>query len=204
MDSAGRALPGIEIRLVDPETGRDAAEGDVGEVWTRSDQNCAGYWGRPEANTELFAGEWLRTGDLGRHSDGYLYITGRIKDLIVSAGENVYGSEVEAELVRLAGVSDACVVGIPHRRWAGTVAAAVVAQRGHRVDESALIAACRTELAHYKCPTSVCVVDELPPNATGKVLRRVVRETLCLTPTTAGAAAISAHVDVPPDIGRVG
>lgn len=204
MDSAGRALPGIEIRLVDPETGRDATEGDVGEVWTRSDQNCAGYWGRPEANTELFAGEWLRTGDLGRHSDGYLYITDRSKDLIVSARENVYASEVEAELVRLAGVSDACVVGIPHRRWGGTVAAAVVAQRGHRLDESALIAACRTELAHYKCPTSVRVVDELPPNATGKVLRRVVRETLCLTPTTAGAAVTSAHVDVPPDIGRVG
>jgi AMP-binding enzyme len=98
---------GIEIRLVNPETGRDAAEGDVGEVWTPSDQNCAGYRGRPEANTELFVGEWLRTSDLGRRPDGYCYITGRIKDLIVSAGENVYASVVEAVLVRLAGVSEA-------------------------------------------------------------------------------------------------
>lgn len=179
LQSAGRPRPGVEVVIADPDTGRQLDTGRTGEVWTRSDQNCAGYWCRPEETAALYANDgWLRTGDQGRLVDGYLFITGRIKDMIVTAGENVYSNEVESVLVGLPGVSRACVVGLPHKKWGETVVAAVVAEPGHQLDEADLIGACRTQLAHYKCPTTIRLVAELPLNATGKVLRRLVRESL--------------------------
>jgi len=172
--SAGRIATGIDIRIVDPDTSVDRPPGQIGEVWCRSDQNCAGYWGRPAENATLFSGLWLRTGDLGYLREGYLYLTARMNDLIISAGENIYASEVEAVLVQVDGVSEACVVGIPDRRWGETVVAALVPKPGAKLAPRLTITACRERLAHYKCPTAVKVVDELPRNATGKVLRHRV------------------------------
>ncbi|WP_319449796.1 MULTISPECIES: class I adenylate-forming enzyme family protein [unclassified Mycobacterium] len=177
LQSAGRPLPGVEVKVVDPQTKVEVAAGEVGEIWIRSDQNCAGYWCRPTATAELFVKGWLRTGDLGRIDEGYVYLCGRLKDLIITGGENVYASEVEAVLARQPGVAECCVVGVPDERWGETIVAAVVAETGCAVDAATLIAACRSRLARYKCPTEIRFVSELPRNATGKVLSRLVRET---------------------------
>jgi len=173
--SAGRPATGIEIKIVDPDTAVEREPGQIGEIWCRSDQNCAGYWRRPADNARLFSEQWLKTGDLGYLREGYLYLTARMNDLIISGGENIYASEVEAILVQLDGVSEACVVGIPDRRWGETVVAALVPTPGVDLAPHRTIAACREKLAHYKCPTALKVVDELPRNATGKVLRHKVR-----------------------------
>jgi acyl-CoA synthetase (AMP-forming)/AMP-acid ligase II len=178
LESVGRALPGIEIKGVDLGTGAELAERQIGEVWTRSDQNCAGYFRRPQETRVLYTRDWLRTGDLGRLVDCALFITGRIKDMIITAGENVYAGEVEAVLVGQAGVKEVCLVGLPHPRWGETVVAAVVPDATAPVDAETLSNACRNTLAHYKCPTAIHFVSELPRNATGKVLRRAVRQSL--------------------------
>jgi long-chain acyl-CoA synthetase len=176
LESVGRALPGIQIKVVDSDTGAELADGQIGEIWTCSDQNCAGYFRRPQDTQALFAGDWLRTGDLGRLVNGMLFITGRIKDMIITAGENVYAIEVEGVLVGLPGVKEACVVGVPHPRWGETVVAAVVADPTLSVEQATLISGCRDNLAHYKCPAAIRLVSELPRNATGKVLRHAVRQ----------------------------
>jgi long-chain acyl-CoA synthetase len=174
LSSAGRTLTGVEIQIVDTDGGRAVGQGQIGEVWTQSKQNCAGYWRRPDATAKLFAGDWLRTGDLGYLQDGCLFLVGRLNDRIITAGENVYAGEVEAAIAELPGVVEACVVGIPHYRWGETVAAAVLMERAAAADPQEIIAACRSKIAHYKCPTNVLVVDELPRNATGKIVRREV------------------------------
>jgi len=176
LESVGRALPGIQIMVVDSETGAKLPDGQTGEIWTRSDQNCAGYFRRPQDTQALFAGDWLRTGDLGRLVDDMLFISGRIKDMIITGGENVYAIEVERVLVGLSGVKEACVVGVPHPTWGQTVVAAVVADPTLSVNDVTLINGCRDNLAHYKCPAAIHLVRELPRNATGKVLRDVVRQ----------------------------
>lgn len=180
--SAGRALPGVELRIVDPERAVDVGVGEVGEVWIRCDQLMAGYLNRPDASAQaLTADGWLRTGDAGSlDAAGYLYIVDRINDMIVSGAENVYPLEVEHVLAAHPGVAEAAVVGGPHERW-GETPVAYVRWRGPGGREAAdadavgLIEWCRARLAHFKCPTRVVFVDDLPRNATGKVLRRVLR-----------------------------
>lgn len=175
--SAGRPSPGIELAIVDPETGEERPPGEVGEVWTRSDQNTIGYWRKPEETGALFRDGWLRTGDAGYVDDrGYLFLTDRVKDMIVSGGENVYPVEVENALMAHPAVADVAVVGVPDERWGETVKAVVVAAPGGVPVPDELIAHCRERLAGFKCPTSVDLVDELPRNPSGKVLRRLVRE----------------------------
>jgi acyl-CoA synthetase (AMP-forming)/AMP-acid ligase II len=175
--SAGRPLPGNEVRVVDPATGDDVRPGEVGEFWVRSAQVMAGYWNRPEASREAITPDgWLRTGDAGRRDDeGYLYIEDRVKDMIISGGENVYPAEVERVLVQHPSVAEAAVIGVPHEKWGETVKAIVVAHDGNNVDEAELIAFSRDRLAHYKCPTSVSAVSALPRNPTGKVLKPQLR-----------------------------
>jgi acyl-CoA synthetase (AMP-forming)/AMP-acid ligase II len=178
--SAGRPLPGSEVRVVDPSTGTDVRPGNVGEFWVRSDQVMAGYWNMPEATAEAITLDgWLRTGDAGRVDDeGYLYIEDRVKDMIITGGENVYPAEVERVLRQHADVAEVAVIGVPDQKWGETVKAVVVPAKGAAVDEAALIAFTRERLAHYKCPTSVSVVPALPRNPTGKVLKRQLRSSL--------------------------
>jgi long-chain acyl-CoA synthetase len=175
--SAGRPLNAVDIRIVDPDTGKEAELGEVGEVQTRSAYNMAGYWGKPEETAATFDDDgWLRTGDAGYFdSDGYLYLHDRIKDMIVSGGENIYPAEVENVLLSHPSVVDAAVIGVPDDKWGETVKAIVVLAPGTDEDEDALIAHCRASLAHYKCPTSVDWSEALPRNPSGKILKRELR-----------------------------
>ena len=138
----------------------------------------AGYFRRPdETSAAITPDGWLRTGDAGYlDTAGYLYLTDRVKDMIVTGGENVYPAEVENVLYAHPAVLEAAVVGVPSERWGETVKAFVVLRPGASATEAELIDACRAELAHFKCPTSIELRDELPRNATGKVLRRKLRE----------------------------
>jgi long-chain acyl-CoA synthetase len=178
--SAGRPPERIEIRVVDPESGRDCAPNEFGEVWTRSDQMMTGYLNRPEATASTITADgWLRTGDGGYlDEDGYLFLTDRLSDVIVTGAENVYPLEVERVLGDHPTVAEAAAVGVPHERWGETVHAVVVPATGQAVDPAELIAWCRERLAHFKAPTAVTLIDALPKNPAGKVLRRVVREGL--------------------------
>ena len=179
--SAGRPFDHVELRIVDTDSGRDLPIGEVGEVWTRSDQNMLGYWNKPDETAATLPGDgWLRTGDAGwLDSEGYLFLHDRIKDMIVSGGENIYPAEVENALLAHPDVADAAVIGVPDDQWGETVKAIVVKAPGAPTDDGALaadiIAATRDRLAHYKCPTSVVFIDVLPRNPSGKVLKRELR-----------------------------
>jgi fatty-acyl-CoA synthase len=176
MGSVGRPMLGVELRVVDDEL-RDVATGAVGEVVYRGPTVMAGYHADPEATEEAFAGDWFHSGDLARFDDErYLWLVDRKKDLIVSGGENVYPAEVERVLREHPAVADAAVIGVPHPRWVETPLAFVVPADGAAVDGDELIAHCRDRLAGYKKPSAVVVVDELPRNAAGKVLKRRLRE----------------------------
>ncbi|NBH11660.1 long-chain fatty acid--CoA ligase [Amycolatopsis sp. SID8362] len=169
--SAGTALSGVDIRIVDPVTAEDAA---VGEVWVRTDQRMAGYLGKPEATAETIVDGWVRTGDVGRLDDGgFLFLEDRVKDMIITGGENVYSPEVERVVAEFPGVAEVAVIGIPDERWGEQVKAVVA---GDQLDADKLMEFCRERLAHYKCPRSVDVVEALPRNATGKILKRSLRE----------------------------
>ena len=176
--SAGKPFPWVEMRVVDPATGEDVARGAVGEVWFRGPNVMAGYHDlAAETAAAITPDGWLRTGDGGYLDDeGYLFLTDRVKDMIVSGGENVYPIEVEEALARHPAVADAAVIGIPHERWGETVKAFVVLHAGSTVEESELEAFCRQQLAGYKVPRSIEFVDDLPRTPTGKVLKRALRE----------------------------
>ncbi len=175
--SAGKPHEGVELRVVDPDTGKDADVGEVGEVWTRSPYNMAGYWGKQDETARTIdADGWLRTGDAGYFDDdGYIYLHDRIKDMVVSGGENIYPAEVENVLLSHPAVVDAAVIGVPDDKWGETVKAIVVLAPGADLDEDDVIAHCRRSLAHYKCPTSVDAVAALPRNPSGKILKRELR-----------------------------
>jgi long-chain acyl-CoA synthetase len=182
--SAGKALPGVELRIVDPDTGTDVERGSVGELWTRSPYTMLGYWEKPdETHRAIDAEGWLRTGDAGYLDDeDYLFLHDRIKDMIVSGGENVYPAEIENVLLSHPAVSDAAAIGVPDDRWGETVKAIVVlapdtdAQADREVIAAEIIEVCRGQLAHYKCPTSVDFAETLPRNPSGKILKRELRE----------------------------
>ncbi len=180
--SAGKPLDGVELRVVDPSTGRDAPTGEVGEVWVRSSQNLHAYFADPEATEAAYPEGrdaegigWLRTGDAGFLRDGYLFIHDRVKDMIVSGGENVYPAEVENALMEHPGVADVAVIGVPHEKWGETVKAVVVPASGDEASDAELIAWCRERLAAYKCPTSIDRVGSIPRNPTGKILKTELR-----------------------------
>ncbi|SDN88477.1 long-chain acyl-CoA synthetase [Klenkia soli] len=175
--SVGTPLPWLELRVVDPATGEDAPVGGVGEIWVRSGQNTVGYWGQPQLTAEtITANGWLRTGDAAYlDAEGHVFLHDRMKDMVVSGGENVYPAEVENVLYAHPDVLEAAVIGVPSDRWGETVKAVVVRRPGAGVDAAGLIAFARERLAHYKCPTSVDFADELPRNASGKVLKKVLR-----------------------------
>jgi malonyl-CoA/methylmalonyl-CoA synthetase len=168
--AVGYPLPGLEVAVA--ADGRPVAAGEDGEILMRGPQVFSGYVGNDEANAAAFhPGGWFRTGDIGRidPEHGYLRITGRLKDLIITGGMNVYPREVELVLEESPDVARAAVVGVPSERWGEEVVAAVVSA-GPPVDEGALIEFARERLAPYKCPKRIQTVDELPTNAVGKVV----------------------------------
>ena len=175
--SAGKTLPGVELRIVLPD-GTDAPLGEVGEIWSRTGQNMKGYWRQPDATADTITSDgWLKTGDAGYvDADGYVYIHDRVKDMVISGGENIYPAEIENVLMSHPDVADAAVIGVPSEKWGETVKAIVVKAEGSDPQPDELIAYCRERLAHYKCPTSVDFTDALPRNPSGKILKRELRE----------------------------
>jgi acyl-CoA synthetase (AMP-forming)/AMP-acid ligase II len=176
--SAGKAIPGVEIEIRDVATGEPVPTGERGEVWVRSEQLMAGYWGKPDATTATITADgWLRSGDGGYlDADGYLYITDRIKDMIISGGENIYPAEIERVMAEHPAVQDVAVIGVPDERWGEVPKAVVVAAPGATVETEPLLAWCRERLASFKCPKTIDVGAELPRNPTGKILKKELRK----------------------------
>jgi long-chain acyl-CoA synthetase len=176
--SAGRPLPWVQMRVVDPASGSECAAGSVGEVWLRAPNVMAGYFNRPEETAAALTEDgWLRTGDGGFvDTEGYLFLTDRIKDMVVSGGENVYPIEVEEALSQHPGVSEVAVIGVPDERWGETVAAIVVPAAGSEPTAEELIAFARGRLAGYKLPRIVEFASELPRTPSGKVLKGNLRD----------------------------
>ncbi|HEY2053787.1 MAG TPA: long-chain fatty acid--CoA ligase [Solirubrobacterales bacterium] len=175
--SIGRPFFHVEARIVD-EAGNLLAPGEVGEIQLRGRNVCAGYWRKPRETSESFDAEgWFSTGDIGRADDeDFYWIVDRKKDLIISGGENISSIEVEQAVVSHPLVAEAVVIGLPHERWGETPCAVLTTVDGAELDPAALIAHCRELIAHYKCPTVVITVEELPKTATGKIAKLAVRE----------------------------
>jgi malonyl-CoA/methylmalonyl-CoA synthetase len=176
--SCGRPLPGVEVRITDPESGEPLPVGEIGMIEIRGPNVFKGYWRMPEKTAAEFRADgFFISGDLGRFDDrGFLYIVGRAKDLIISGGFNVYPKEVEAALQALPGVADAAVVGVPHPDFGEGVVAAVVPMPSACLDEHAIISALSQQLAKYKLPKRIFFETALPLNAMGKVQKTVLRE----------------------------
>ena len=176
MGSAGRVVPGAEVRVVDPDTLEDVERGQQGELWFKSRQLMKGYHNKPDATKEAITEDgWFRTGDIGRvDEEGYIFVEDRLKDMIITGGENVYSIEVERVIAEHPAVSEVAVIGVPDERWGESVKA-VVSLEGE-VTEAEIIAYARERLAAYKCPKTVDVVDELPRNPTGKILKKDLRQ----------------------------
>lgn len=175
--SCGKPYPWVEMRIVDGD-GNDVETGTVGELWTRSGQNMVGYWDNPEATAAAVTPDgWFKTGDAGYlDEDGFVYLHDRVKDMIVSGGENVYPAEVENALMTHPEVADVAVIGVPDERWGEAVKAIVVPAADTEPSEDDLIAHARTLLAGFKLPKSVDFATDLPRNPSGKLLKRELRE----------------------------
>ena len=178
LTSAGRAMPGAEIRVVDPITLEDLPIGVRGEVLVRGPRIMKGYWRQPHLTAAtILDGGWLRTGDGGSFDEsGYLYLHDRIKDMIISGGENIYPAEVESVLTGHPAILEVAVIGVPSAAWGESPHAVVVLKPGATLDEATLIDWSRDRLAHFKCPVSVSFVDALPRTASGKLQKAVLRE----------------------------
>jgi malonyl-CoA/methylmalonyl-CoA synthetase len=175
--SIGVPLPGLEVRIVDPNTFADVTAGQVGEIWLKSPAITPGYWRRPKETSETFVQGWFRTGDLGKiDEDGYYYLTDRIKHIIITGGENVSAKEVETVINTVQGVVESSVVGIPDEKWGEKVVAAVVPKPGYNPKPEQIQAVCKEHLHDWKCPKEILFAEEIPRNTMGKVLKDKVKE----------------------------
>jgi acyl-CoA synthetase (AMP-forming)/AMP-acid ligase II len=167
----------MEVRVVDPGTLEDVPAGEPGEIWLRTPQLMKGFLGKPEETAAVITADgWFRTGDMGRQdAAGFVYVEDRLKDMIISGGENIYSPEIERVLAEHPAVMEVAIIGVPDDRWGETVKAVVSLTPGTQATEDELIAYCREHLAHFKCPRSVDIVDALPRNPTGKILKRELR-----------------------------
>lgn len=179
--SVGKPLPGVQVRIIDPETGDRVADGEVGELQIRGPHVCKGYWRQPEKTAEAFTENgWLKTGDLGlRESDGYFTLKGRSKDLIISGGLNVYPPEVELVLADHPAVAASAVIGCPDEKWGERVTAVIVPAEDAMISEESVVQFCRQRLAPYKVPKKVLFAEEMPRNALGKIQKAHLRKHLC-------------------------
>lgn len=180
--SAGKTVVGTEVRIVD-EDGNDVAEGEVGEIWSRSHQNLKGYWRNPEATAAAFPEGrdddglgWFASGDAGYVKDGFVYIHDRVKDMIVSGGENIYPAEIENAIMAHPGVADVAVIGIPSDRWGESPLALIVPVEGADPGEQEIIDHCAERLARFKLPSGVERIEMIPRNPSGKILKTELRK----------------------------
>jgi acyl-CoA synthetase (AMP-forming)/AMP-acid ligase II len=176
--SCGQPMPGVELRIVDPNGG-DVAAGVAGEVLVRSPWMFTGYWHKPDATAAAIVDGWYHTGDAGiRDKDGNLFLVDRLKDMIVSGGENIYSAEVERALAAHPSVQSVAVVGAPDQKWGERVVAFVVPYPDRSADVSELVSHCRGLIAGYKVPKEIHVMDALPQTASGKVQKAALRQQL--------------------------
>jgi fatty-acyl-CoA synthase len=188
-ETVGQPVPHVEVKIISPETGKVVAFGEAGEICARGYQTMLGYFDLPEQTAATIDEDgWLHMGDVGTmDADGYLRITGRIKDMIIRGGENIYPSEIEEQLFAHPGVAHAAVIGMPSEQWGEQVIAVIcAADRAHPPSPAELRSYCRERLASFKAPEGWCFVDELPSTPTGKVQKFILREQLergVLTPT---------------------
>ncbi|MCB0909379.1 MAG: long-chain-fatty-acid--CoA ligase [Nocardioidaceae bacterium] len=175
--SAGQALPECEVRVVDPATLEDLPVGEHGEIWLKTPQLMKGYLGKPEETAKVITADgWFRTGDMGRVDEGgFVFVEDRLKDMIISGGENIYSPEIERVLAEHPAVMEVAIIGVPHEKWGETVKAVVSLKPDTSATEAELIAWCQESLARFKCPTSVDILTALPRNPTGKILKRELR-----------------------------
>ncbi len=178
--STGPTTPHVEIEIRDDD-GRTLGAGETGEICLRGPKIFKSYWRDPDKTKASFFGDWFRTGDVGHlDGDGFLYLTDRKKDLIISGGENVASSEVERVIQQLPEVGEVAVIGKPDERWGEVPVAVVVCAEGATVDLAAIDSHCRASLAAFKVPKQLVLREQLPRNPSGKVLKRELREQLGL------------------------
>jgi fatty-acyl-CoA synthase len=174
--SVGRALAHVEVEIRDA-MGNTLGPGEGGEICLRGPKITRGYWKDPEKTRASFFGDWFRTGDIGHmDGEGFLYLTDRKKDMIISGGENIASSEVERVIYQLPQVREAAVIGLPDDRWGERPVAVVVLNEGASLDLATLTAYCRANLAGFKVPKELIIRDQLPRNPSGKILKRVLRD----------------------------
>jgi len=174
--SIGLPLPNLEVRIVDTEKRVDAVPGQTGEILLKGSAITPGYWRKPEETGKAFENGWFKSGDLGRvDKDGYYYLTDRIKHIIISGGENISPKEVETVINQVEGVAESSVIGIPDEKWGEKVAAAVVPKPGFKVEPHTIQMFCKKYLHDWKVPKDVVVIQELPKNKMGKVLKEEVK-----------------------------
>ena len=180
LSAAGLALPGVQIRIVGPD-GADLPRGEVGEIIVKSPAVMLGYWNKPEETAQALERPsnpgWMHTGDGGRMDDeGFVFVVDRVKDMIVSGGENVYSTEVERAVARYPAVAACAVIGVPDAEWGERVHAVVVLKAGQQATADEIREHCKTLIGAYKCPRSVEFITALPMSGAGKVLKRTLRE----------------------------
>jgi len=175
--SIGIPLPALAVRLVDPATGVDVKPGQTGEIWLKGPAVTPGYWQKPKETAQTFEQDWFKTGDLGHmDSDGYYYLTDRIKHIIISGGENISPKEIEGVVNQVTGVAESSVVGIADEKWGEKVVAAVVKDIDTVVSAEGIQTHCKKHLHDWKCPKEIAFVEELPRNTMGKVLKEEVKK----------------------------
>jgi malonyl-CoA/methylmalonyl-CoA synthetase len=175
--SIGYPLPELAVRIVDPNTGKDVAPGQTGEIWLKGPAVTPGYWRKPEETASAFEQGWFKTGDLGNiDKDGYYYLTDRIKHIIISGGENISPKEVEVVINQLDDVIESSVVGIADEKWGEKIVAAVVTKAESNIKPEAVRAHCKNNLHDWKCPKEVVFVKALPRNTMGKILKEEVKK----------------------------
>lgn len=176
--SAGRPIPGVEVRIVSPDTLEDLPVGEHGEIWLKTEQLMKGFLSKPAETAAVITEDgWFRTGDMGKvDEDGFVFVQDRLKDMIISGGENIYSPEVERVLAEHPAVLECAVIGVPDDTWGETVKAVVALKPDTTATETEIIDYCREHLAHFKCPTSVDVLEALPRNPTGKILKKDLRK----------------------------
>jgi acyl-CoA synthetase (AMP-forming)/AMP-acid ligase II len=174
--SCGRPSVGAEAKVVDAD-GSELPRGEIGEIWLKSDTNMLSYFNLPDETSANLTDGWVHTGDAGYMDDeGYLYLKDRIKDMVVSGGENIYPVEVENAIARHDAVADVAVIGVPDEKFGEALLAFVVLKPGGSLALEELIAFCRDKIAGYKIPRRLEIVDELPRNPSGKILKKILRE----------------------------
>jgi long-chain acyl-CoA synthetase len=175
--SAGQPVFTMEVKIVGPDD-KETAQGKSGEIVARGPNVMAGYWNRPDETAHALRGGWMHTGDLGYlDEDGFLFVVDRLKDMIISGGENVYSAEVESVIYQYSAVAVCAVFGIPDEKWGETVHAVIVPKEGQTITPEEINTFCRQHIAGYKCPRSIEIRrDPLPMTGAGKILKRELRQ----------------------------